>query len=61
MDTRLGYISLTLKVDEAEIFSAARRADALLEDDNLAGRAVWIAILERIRQLTQVRDGEIRQ
>ena len=47
--------------NDAAVFSAASRADALLAEGDLAGHAVWIAILERIQQLSEVRDGEIRQ
>jgi len=47
--------------NDGAAFSAASRADALLAEGDMAGHSVWISILDRIRQLTEVREGEIRQ
>lgn len=44
---------------EASI-AASMRADALLANGDMAGHSTWLSILDRIRQLSQVRDGEAR-
>jgi len=36
------------------------RADALLDAGDLDGNAVWLAILDRIDQLTSVRVGDVQ-
>lgn len=45
--------------DEAAI-AAAMRADALLTDGDLDGQRTWLAILQRIDQLTSVSAHEVR-
>ena len=44
---------------DAAIHAALRR-DALLDAGDLAGHSAWLAILERIDELTATRDGETR-
>ncbi len=39
---------------------AALRADALLEQGDMAGQRVWFAICDRIRQLQAPHNGETR-
>ncbi len=36
---------------------AAQRADAMLEQDNTAGRRVWLDILEKVKELRRVEPG----
>jgi len=45
--------------DEAAV-AAAMRADALLADGDLDGHRTWLAILQRIEQLTTVSAEEVR-
>lgn len=45
---------------DAAVISAAMRADALLAAGDMAGHKTWLSILERIGQLSEVRDGEVR-
>ena len=45
--------------DEAAI-AAAMRADALLAEGDLDGQRTWLAILQRIDQLTSVGADEIQ-
>lgn len=40
--------------------AAAMRADALLAHGDMAGHQVWLAILDRIRQLQTVAPDETR-
>lgn len=44
----------------AAMIAASMRADALLEAGDMAGHKTWLSILERIEQLSEVRDGEVR-
>lgn len=46
---------------DAAVISASMRADTLLAEGDLAGHATWISIVDRIRHLTEVREGDIRQ
>lgn len=39
---------------------AAMRCDALLAGGDQAGHRAWLAILDRIGQLSSVREGEVR-
>ena len=39
---------------------AAMRSDALLAEGNASGHVAWLAILDRISQLSGVRECEVR-
>lgn len=45
--------------DDASVH-AAMRSDVLLAEGDLPGHRAWLAILNRIGQLTGVRGGEVR-
>lgn len=47
--------------NDGAVSSAASRADAPLAECGMAGHSLWISILDRIRQLTEVREAEFRQ
>ena len=42
------------------MIAASMRADALLAGGDMAGQSTWLAILDRIRQLSQAGEGEVR-
>ena len=42
------------------VIAASMRADALLVAGDMAGHSTWLSILDRVRQLSHVRDDEIR-
>lgn len=46
---------------DAAVISASMSADALLAAGDMAGHKSWLSIIERIGQLSEVRDGETRQ
>ena len=42
------------------LIAASMRADALLAAGDMAGHSTWLSILDRIGQLANVRNGEMR-